>query len=428
MRRLAVLCLICACSKGPSLVIPADRPILGWSTAPDEKPAGFTQPDEHRCAADPTRVYVGELFVNGIDDVQVDWHWAPVLPGPNAALPTLAQPELSLAGTLAGANESTDDVLADHPFGPDVNADVLLDPGFGFLLFEGEGRTPSTLHTEVENRSFPRAQLGFTPQAGDRTLMRGAWILDCGHPPYGAELHPPSFLTFARQEDARTTTAVALYEPYRSSLLFNPDPAFAAAFNSTTRFTAQGTKSFPHALFDSVLEAVAAGEQHLSAHGLMEANRFDTLDFLVCAPLPRPAGAQLSATWRFTARSGVSLRTEVNDSAGCVRFVFSMDKSYAPKALPYQSAEWPWTELSDSASGQLGHSIDVRQAIIDALKSRGIDASTAPSLQPDHAPLIDAYPPLLPRAGADEDAPTAVEAAADDQPFPFYGRARVTWK
>src|SRR4051812_23509471 len=102
MRRLLIACLLCACSKGPALPIAADRPLLLWSTAPSaEKPAGFTEPDEHRCAADPTRVYIAELFVNGIDDVQVDWHWAPVLPGPDMTRPTLNQPELSLAGTVA---------------------------------------------------------------------------------------------------------------------------------------------------------------------------------------------------------------------------------------------------------------------------------------------------------------------------------------
>src|SRR5205814_5241171 len=61
---------------------PADRPLLSWTgtSAVDANrallPKSFTEPDVHACAADPTRRYVGELFINGLDDPQVSWHWA----------------------------------------------------------------------------------------------------------------------------------------------------------------------------------------------------------------------------------------------------------------------------------------------------------------------------------------------------------------
>lgn len=73
---------------GQPLEIPADRPILGYmgTTATDRDesllPVGFSGPSETACAEDTTRVYIAEMFTHGINDVQVDYHWAPVVPGP----------------------------------------------------------------------------------------------------------------------------------------------------------------------------------------------------------------------------------------------------------------------------------------------------------------------------------------------------------
>jgi hypothetical protein len=432
VRRSLLLLLLTACSGG-GLSIPADRPILGWSgtTAIDANrallPKGFTGPDVRACAADPTRPYIAELFFHGINDVQVSWHWAPVLPGPTPRKPVLDQPELSLAGTLVGADDSGDDVLGDHPFGLDVDADVKLDPAYSFLAFEGSGAQGTPLHTEVETRSFPRAALGWTPLPGDATLMRGAWILDCGHPPYGAEIHPPTFLHYARAADAQTTVAAAVVVPYRSSLLFNRNPALAVDFANSGRFFDAETQPFSQSLVASITHAVFSNDDHLSTHALMVPNRFDKLDWLVCAPLPRPAGAKLEASWRFTARTGVTVQATKYESSGCVRFVAAMGAGYAPMPLLHATAPWPWDQLSASASAQLGKPIDVRQEIIQLLGANGIDGAHMPALQVDHPPVVDAYPALQTRPGADADAPSAIDTAADDQPFPLYGRIRVRW-
>ena len=429
MKRIVWLIAALGCSSS-SISIPADRPALSYTgtSAIDANkkllPAGFTRPDEHACAADITRVYLGELFTNGLDNPEVSWHWAPIVGGNQPAQPTLGQPEFSVAGTLRGADDSGDDVLADHPFGLDVDADLEPDPPYGFLQFDT--RTSTTVHTEVESRILPRAALGFTPQAGDRALMRGVWALDCGHPPYGAELHPPTFVAYARSADPKTTIAAMAVMPYRSSLLFSQDVNAALALDNTARFGQ--AKPFALGMVDAVQQAIVTNQQNLTLHALMIANRFDPIDFLVCAPLPRPAGASFDASWRLTARTGVKLVVSRVDSAGCVRVQASMDSSYQPMPLTYASAPWPWQALSDSASSQLGTSVDVRQAIIDALKAKGIDVSQAPCLQDANPPVIDAYAALSPLPGADQDSPTAVAASADAQPYPFYGRVRAAWK
>ena len=433
MRPLLAASLLAACSASvPAPVVAPDRPVLLWTgtSAADANaaalPASFGGPDVTACAADPTRAYLGELFANGISDPQVLWHWAPIVPGPSAKSPTLQQPEFSLAGSLTEVNDSNDDVLADHPFGTDVDGDVSPDADYLFLPFEHDRST--LLHTEVENRIFPREALGYTPQAGDRTLMRGAWVLDCGHPPYGAELHPPTFLAYARSPDALSTDAAVVVVPYRSTLWFTQDEHLATALDNTSRFSDSGTKPFPLAMVDAVEQAVILGRQNITTHALMMANRFDSLDFLACAPLPRPAGKHLDASWRITARSGVTVTAHAFDSIGCAQFVAKMDSKYTPMPMTFATAPWAWQDLSDSASGQIGYSIDVRQQIIDALKNAGFDAANAPSMQADHPPMIDAYAALHTRPGADAASPTAIDGQADDQPFPFYGRARVAWK
>ena len=429
MKRLALVLLpIFACHGGSAPDIPADRAILGFTgtSATDANrallPPGFGTPDPHACATDTTRVYILELFKPGpIDQPQVLWHWAPVVPGPDAKRPTLQQPEFSVAGTVAGTDDSTTDVLADHPFGPDVNVDVSPDPAYAFLAY---GFMQSTaLHTEVETRAFPRVALGYAPAPNDRALMRGAWILDCGHPPYYAEMHPPGFVSYARPLDAKTTVAVALFEPYRSSQFYTQDANVAVQVANAGRFSLIGTKPFPQAMVEAIQFAVVANTPYLMLHPLLEANRFTSLDFLVCAPLPRPAGAKLSATWRFTARTGISIGATPIDSAGCVRFTASMGSDYTPAPVALKTAAWSWQDLSDTASGQVGSSFDVRAAILQGFPA----AAGAQALQIDHPPQVDTYDALAPLPGADQDSPSQISSRADGQPFPFYGRVRVAW-
>ena len=120
-------------------------------------------------------------------------------------------------------------------------------------------------------------------------------------------MHPPTFLNYARAADPQTTVAAAVVVPYRSSLLFNPAVALATDFSNQKRFTFADSHPFEEALIDAILHAAVNSDDHLEAHALMVPNRFDTLDWMVCAPLPRPAGAVMRPTWRYTMRTGVSL-------------------------------------------------------------------------------------------------------------------------
>ena len=448
-RSLLVLACTCtsACSQSATPAtevvadgsgLPADRPILDWTgtTAIDHNaaqlPADFEAADQTMCADDPTRQYIGELIAHGIKNPQVDFHWAPVIRGkdPERKHRSLSQPEWDLAGEVLEASDGDGDVLFDHPFGPDFNAQVHLDAPYVFLSGieheAGEKSGYGEIHTEYERRISPRIGLGFHQKPGDRVLHRGVWILDCGHPPYSTEMHPPTFSAYAREEDAQTTTAMAFVLPYRSALLFSLDLKVAMDLTNTARFDADDTDTFPRALVSAVVAGVTGDIPNLTSHGLMMPNHFDKLDWQVCAPLPRPKGAKLAATWRFATRTGVTVTATPDEASGCVRFVATMGADYVPMPMTYLDAPWDWAGLSSSAGDQLGQSVDVRKEIVKLIAGMGL-STDASALQADHPPYVDAYAPLQPRAGADQDAPTAIDAGADDQPYPFYGRARVAW-
>ncbi len=420
----------------PSWDVPADRSILeftanaGASANQAALPTDWAGIDPARCARDTTRQFIGELVNHGINDPQVMYHWAPIVPGPNTARPLQGMFDFYLAGTVAGSAESGDDVRSDHPFGFDFTWNVEPDPAFAYMATDGggdPGESEQGVHSEIEMPVFPRDLFGFDPTTGDRSLQTGAWVLDCGHPPYGAEMHPPTFLAFARATSATDADSIAFVNPYRIAQLYAPTADKVTSFDDPSRYGS--AQPFPKFFVIDVLKALQGRVDRIEGHMMMDALRFDRLEWDVCAPLPRPSGASLDATWRFTERTGVTVKAFADDDNGCVHLVATMDDRYTPAPLTPTVVEWPWDELSASASSQYGQTVDVRQKLIDIAVSMGFsDAASNPALAADHPPRIDHYNPLVPRPGADKAAPTAIIDGADDQPFPFYGHVRVGWK
>src|SRR5438552_3555096 len=89
----------------------------------------------------------------------------------------------------------------------------------------------------------PIAHAAFFPQDGDRTAVYGHWIIDCGHPDFHSEVHPPSFMSFAHQ-DGNTTVVHAFADPYYEDQLFNPDPSLANQLSNTARLSDADTVPF----------------------------------------------------------------------------------------------------------------------------------------------------------------------------------------
>jgi hypothetical protein len=389
-------------------------------------PPGFTTPQQTVCAADVTRAFLAELIQHGISNPQVPYEWAPIVPSADAAHPTIGQPEFFVSGTVASLERSALDFRAGHPFGFDTTPDLQVDAPFVPMVYNRVGDPIDELHTEIESGLFPDATFGLTPTIGDRMLYKGSWIFDCGHPPYEAEMHPPTFAAVARADGA-ATMALAFANPYRTTQLYGP-PTLTTQFDSATRYSDPEVKPFTGQLETQIFRAASGQIDHFELHALVEATRFDPITWFVCAPAPRPsATATLGYSYRFVTRTGVTVTAATRGDSGCLAFHAEMGAGYQPFVPKSTDYAWTWDEINSQASGQIGQTIDVRLLALDALTKAGITGDIT-ALHSDAAIIVDQYAPLAPHAGASADSPTEIIAGADDQPFPFYGRARVFWK
>jgi hypothetical protein len=388
-------------------------------------PAGFTTPPQTVCSSDVTRGFLAELEQYGIRDSKVPYEWAPIVSGPDSSVPTVAQPEFFASGAVQAFARSMDDFRPAHPFGFDTTWDLTVDGPFRGLVYNRPGDDTDTIHCEIESGLYPDASFAFTPAPGDRMLLRGSWIFDCGHPPYEAELHPPTFVALARA-DGSSTLSLAFANPYRVSQLYGPSQ-LATAFDQGWRYRAPTVAPFANTLEAEAVLAATYVMDHFELNTLLETPQFDPVTWFVCAgPKPSPT-ATLAYSYRFVARSGVTITAARRGTSGCIEFHAEMNLEYGPATPTQMEQAWPWAQINAEASQQIGAPVDIRQQIIDDLAQQGFTQSI-PALQPDASPMVETFAPLAPLAGAELDAPTAIVGCADDQPFPFYGRARVYWK
>jgi hypothetical protein len=246
-RLLLLVFAVAACSssdlpdEGPTPIL--SGPILSFDLGEtimsnmSNLPAGFTAPQETVCATDTTRGFLEELVDHGINDTQVHFEWAPMIPGPTASQPSVGQPEFYMAGTIRGLDPSISDFRPPHPFGYDAAWNMLTDQPYLWLIKNrpGDPNDGDTIHAELEGGLLPGTAFGFSPAVGDRMLMKGAWIFDCGHPEYEAEMHPPTFVALARTDGADATVSLAFANPYRNTQLYG-DVELVDAFDDVTRF------------------------------------------------------------------------------------------------------------------------------------------------------------------------------------------------
>jgi hypothetical protein len=389
-------------------------------------PPGFTQPVETVCAADTTRGFLSEFVVHGLDDPQVHYEWAPIAAGPLTTDPTVGQPEFFASGTVARLDRSMLDFRPSHPFGFDTAFDFLVDAPFRFVVRNrpGDVNDGDVIHTELESGLFPEAAFGFTVTEGDRVLVKGAWIYDCGHPEYETEIHPPTFVALARPDGA-ATVALAFANPYRNTQVYG-DASVTTRFGDDSRLADPATGPFTTALAAAVFRAAIGQIDEFELHSLIEATHLTPLTWYVCAPARPSAQARFVASYRFVARTGVTVSAARRGDSGCLELHAEMGPSYRPFVPVRQTYAWGWPQISSEASQQVGQTLDVRQLVVDALAQRGIHDVAA--VQEGSSIAIDQYAPLAPRAGADSDQPSGVVEKADDQPFPFYGRVRVGWE
>lgn len=420
MRRVLVVVVLLATLFSPSLSTPvgAAGPILTFSQGSIDAQARRLR-DVH---PSPEVCGGGQFPL----DQNTRYEWFPVVPGTAVdGRPTVSPPHFLAGGTMREFSLSDADIVFSHPFGFDYNFLIAPDAAASALVYDQPG-TGSLLRVEIEQNLLPIDDLGWGPPRNlDSVLVQGDWIMDCGHPDdYHTEIHPPDFVALARATDPNTTISVAVVNPFRPTQLFNPDENLANRFDDYKRFAASESKPFPDHLHDEIEKVVEVRSLNLEAHMLVEPAAFDVLNWLVCAPSPRPVGATLDFSYHFTARSGVAVDPVPLEEQGCVAILAVQGPDYRPATVRRSTVVWPWRAINKAAEEQ-GVPVDVKAMIYAILRKMG-DPLTYIGIDAD--PKTDGYPALHTLPGAQQDTGNDVIQGADDQPFPFYGRVRVSWK
>jgi hypothetical protein len=74
--------------------------------------------------------------------------------------------------------------------------------------------------------------------------------------------------------------------------------------------------------------------------------------------------AILAFSYRFTLRTGVTLRATARDETGCLELTAEMGPGYVPPVPTRRDEEWSWAEMSQEATAEAGIQIDIRQRIL----------------------------------------------------------------
>jgi hypothetical protein len=381
--------------------------------------------------------------ISSLEDPEVPFEWIDIVNKPPRELPRYYRAkQMFVSGTLKTVSIPSDlvaalkdDIMFNHPFGPDIVMGINVDAPFKELLIDPNVPTP--LQTEIDWGQIPHnpdssRSLWFTPRGetktdatvvpGDEVIAIGNWIMDCAHPEsYHTEIHPPAFMGFARKhplnDKTQKTVANVFMNPYMASERFNPDKSLATQFSNWDRFQSDDTVPFPRHFKRELLGIVLnpASHPYLQAHVLMLALEVDPFSFYVCAPGPQPSGTTLHVRHALVMRPGVATQVVPLDHLGCAQVVVTMNSDYQAWVPAAKETTWNWTDVSANTGG-----IDV----LAAIKSKtGFKNNPLAISIVEKPPVIDGYDPLLYPGSW----PVEGRHIWNNQPFPLVGEVHVWW-
>lgn len=410
------------------------QPILSFAAAALARFNGMaTHPDAAAVCGSSTETFLTELFHVAPTAVKVNEEWADIVRGGK---------QVAVEGPVRTTHLGPTDLPMSHIFGDDLSMDVGIPASLQpFSYHLGPSTDPADqIHVELASGLIPHARPaspasptqtwrqasdvdlsgfldGFAePQVGDRALVIGRWIIDCGHGDYGTELHPMSFLAWSHA--AGTSNVVHAYmNPYRDSERYSPDLSILGHVADTSRFSQPDVKPFVPYLIDEVVRLLTGKTDRLRSQELLEAVTVAPPPWTVCAP----AGShgKLVVHYDLVTRPGVHLDIDLDHASGCATITTTFTSEYRPLDRPVRDCVLPWDYLNAIASGSVGRPIDVR----DLFKSL---------LPPTLAAKVIAHDPVT--ACADPLAAPAVKTTPDSrairtdatQPYPFYGIITAT--
>jgi hypothetical protein len=373
---------------------------------------------------------------------------------------------VGLSGTAVSPEISEGDMPFTHPFGFDWEFYVAPDQPYLSLLAPSNAGRPgddgefinAVRHARDDLRlSVPKGVLGveidqglvpeeYRAQDGDRVVVFGRWIVDCGHSDFHSEIHPPLLLVTARPVARGTdpdnprptrglpdsTMAKIVGRPYLVSQEFGDGALRQHLINEAVKVFCPG---FPF--------AALAGDCSLKveAHPRFMPKPFSGLhliNFTVRPPSQRHRPTdRLIVSFHFTVRHGVVVQV-INAGSDAVGVVIAMnDLSFTAPPLPPRQ-DWnisidELTQLNPEA-GSIYNDVILGAA---AAAVTGLTNPAAPALLSTGI-LTDLYD--APQARSPHDSENVVLGLAADalaqnmgvsednnQPFPIYGWVNVGW-
>lgn len=410
---------------------------LRWTTDATTRNGPAPSSDPVTACGSDQYTYLTELLEHPVPEYEVPQHWGDVVVGGQ---------QVMVSGTVQHAGFGTGDLPFDHVFGSDFNMDVGVDPQFAEFTQMDGGPTELPMHVELEEGLFPHArttpgsasgatwnemsdsarenvQPGYLPLPGDRVIVMGRWILDCGHGDYFTELHPLTFMAWSHVDGDRTTVGF-FYNPYRVAQRYHPDPALATQVDQPTSRGGIFNVDAIQYLVSSINRLQDRGQApyccqpNLDVRVLLEALRTRPSPFKVCAP-EGTSGAHLRLRYDLVTRPGVRVTTTRQPANGCVKVDLRLGSSTTRTPVQRTCTD-PWDFLETAAGEEAGSGpIDIR----DQLKSY---ISSQYDARVDVDPTQSCYDPLS--GPLVQDAPTGWRIRTRDVSHPMYGRIAVYWE
>ena len=376
----------------------------------------------------PTDTYLGTQQLQKPPTAwNVAYEWGDTVPGGK---------QLLVSGNVATAHLGPGDLPFDHPYGDDLSMDVNLDQPYQVFSRQlGTAHSdvkPNQLHVEISSGFIPHVvrpssavpgqtwrqlsdfnlsgfQPGFDhPAVGDRILVGGRYIVDCGHPDFHTELHPISFLAWSHTDGNRTV--VHLYSnPYRDTQLYSSDLAVLGQVNNTSRLAA--AKPLPPYFVDDVAGLLTGKTNRIQAPELVEAiTPPSPTTWQVCAS--SGSSGNLQVRYDLRTAPGTTVQVTPDPSNGCAT-VNATTGTYRAPDLSLRSCVMPWNYISRIAGAALNTKLDVRGLI-----KKYVPQQSWPLVDQD--PLTGCGDGLSGATVSGQPVGQAVQVDPN-QPFPIYG-------
>jgi len=332
-----------------------------------------------------TAVFGSELFTTPPSKIKVKNEWGDIVPGK----------DMEISGRISDVELSGGDLSIDHPFSRDFTFDVLLDEPYWPLARQlgtgakDGGAGEHELHMEIElgqmlhslpqfkgpaegepwqllpfeqtqpptptldTRAHENLEAGYIPREGERIVMRGRWIIDCGHPDFHAELHPITFMAFAHAQGAKTVVHV-LSNPYRVTQLYG---AGTGEVNSTPK-GAPFPEGLEHSVGVDVEEAIGGIKAPITLPVGLERTKPEATPFIACRP--EGSSAKLKVRRHIIEREGVSVAVKplARECASAFAHVGRAGSSkfgdYTALQPPVRTCVLPWNLVTAEVAGGLG--------------------------------------------------------------------------